>query len=144
MHASLVLGPRALLPPRLLDGAFDLGPHPDDGLGAVGETDARAPVGRGQQVGFGAEGPERGRGARVGSNGWCERERAVEVGEVGRRQEGGRRRGHFFFLPFSFSFLSSFPPLPPFLVGWRRCVFTCVESGGFSSEMSWFFGKTNG
>lgn len=51
--------------------------HAHNRLRAVGETQPRAAVGRGQEVGFGDQGAERGRGAAVGADGWREGEGGV-------------------------------------------------------------------
>ena len=51
----------------LLDFCF----HAHDRFGAVGETDARAAVGRGQDVCFGDQRAELGGAAAVGANGRC-------------------------------------------------------------------------
>lgn len=85
---------------RAVDGvgaprALDLGLDADDGLGAVGEADARAPVGAGQYVGLGDEGAELGGGAAVGADWRREGERRVEVGELGGGEEDVLGRRHF-------------------------------------------------
>jgi hypothetical protein len=82
---------------------FDLRLNPDDSLGAVGEPDARAAVGARQDVCFGGQRAELGRGAAVGADGGVgEGERGVEVGQLGGRDVRGLRgrgglalRGHF-------------------------------------------------
>lgn len=85
---------------RIVDGvgaprALDLGLDADNGLGAVGEADARAPVGAGQYVGLGDEGAELGGGAAVGADWRREGERRVEVGELGGGEEDVLGRRHF-------------------------------------------------
>jgi hypothetical protein len=69
---------------------FNLSPHPDHRLAAFGKTDPSAPVGGGQEIGLGAEGPKGGGAARVGADRGLEREGGVEIGELGGREEEGR------------------------------------------------------
>jgi hypothetical protein len=68
--------------PALLHFCFDA----HDGLGAVGETYARAAIGGGQDVGFGDERAELRWRAAVGADGRRGGEGGLQVGELGWRE----------------------------------------------------------
>lgn len=75
-------------------GLADLCLDADDGLGPVGEAYAGAAIRAGEDARLGAEGAELGCGASVRSQGRGQRERGVEVGQLGGREVDVLRRGH--------------------------------------------------